>query len=168
MTGPWIKSDVVEVYAFRRSGARIDFLQLLRADGEHGGRLARTWQPMMGHIDGKESALHTAERELREEVGLTRENPAALGLWALNSVRPYYMHARNIIMLSPCFAAEVAPEWTPTLNEEHTDWRWVASDQVAEMFMWPGQIAAMNEIVSTIARPGWEGEPIVRVWSRAK
>jgi dATP pyrophosphohydrolase len=166
MAGPWLKSDVVEVYAFRDAGDGVEFLQLLRADGEHGGRLARTWQPMMGHIDGNETAVQTAERELREEVGLTRQDPAFLGLWALNSVRPYYMHARNIIMMSPCFAARVDAGWTPTLNEEHTAFRWVPASEVPARFMWPGQVAAAAEITATIARRGWEGEPIVRVWKR--
>lgn len=166
MNGPWIKSDVVDVYVFRRVASGLEFLQCLRAAGEHGGRLAETWQPLMGHVDGKETSVQTAERELREEVGLTRESKAYLGLWALNGVRPYYMHAREIMMLSACFAAEVAADWEPTLNEEHTAWRWIPLSEAGQKFMWPGQASAAREIAEYTARPGWEGEPIVRVWKR--
>lgn len=166
MSGPQIRSDVVDVYVFRRVATGVEFLQLLRADGEHGGRLAETWQPLMGHVDRGESAAQTAERELREEVGLTRENPAYLGLWALNGVRPFFMHARELIMLSPRFAAEVREGWEPVLNEEHTASRWIREDEVAKRFMWPGQAEAAGEITGYIARAGWEGEAIVRVWRR--
>ncbi len=42
------------------------------------------------------------------------------------------------------------PAWQPTLNHEHTAARWVPADQSEEWFMWPGQIAAIDEIVRSL------------------
>lgn len=164
MPGPSVRTDVVDVYVFRRTGGGLEFLQLLRADGEHGGRLARTWQPLMGHVDEGETADVTAWRELREEVGLVRTDPALRGLWALNQVHPFYIVARDQIVMSPRFAAEVDPAWAPTLNEEHTDWRWVTSSDASAAFMWPGQAMAIDEIERYIARDGWAGDAVSRLF----
>lgn len=146
---PRIRADLVDVYIFRRSPA-IEFLQLFRAP-EPGSALAQTWQPIMGHIEDGETAAACALRELKEEAGLAVGDPALLGVWALEGVHPFYIAGRDAIMLSPRFAAEAAPGWRPTLNEEHTDSRWVAD--VGASFMWPGQRAAIAELLEML-RPG--------------
>lgn len=150
--GPRLRTDVVDVYVFRRSApgdSAISFLQLLRA----GEPLAGTWHPVMGHIETGETAVDCAFRELGEELGLTPRDPALLGVWALEQVHPFYIAAIDTIVLSPRFAAEVSPGWLPTLNAEHSAHRWVLENEVATAFMWPGQIAACREVLA-IARPG--------------
>jgi dATP pyrophosphohydrolase len=143
--GPRVRTDVVDVYVFRAGERGVEFLQLLRASDP----LGQTWQPIMGHVEPGESAVQTALRELREEVGLEVASPQCLGLWALEQVHPFYIAAIDSIVMSPRFACEVGAGWTPRLNEEHTAWRWVSD---ARAFMWPGQKRCVEEILEEIVR----------------
>lgn len=173
-TGPIIRTDVVDVQVFRVFDApqhdldappaamriadtdpraarealiqRTEFLQLLRSDGS----LTNTWQPVMGHAHVGESAAACALRELEEEVAIRHSDKALLGLWALEQVHPFFLAHVDIIMFSPRFCARVATDWSPTLNHEHTDYRWVKAAEAARTFMWPGQIAAIQEIIDFI------------------
>lgn len=137
-----IRADIIDVYVFRRQ-PRVEFLQLLRA----GEPLAQTWQPVMGYIEAGETAVRCAERELYEELALARTG--MLGFWALQEVHPYFLPPDSI-MLSPRFATEVLPAWTPALNEEHTAYRWVPADGVDKAFLWPGQRSACREVLEVI------------------
>lgn len=180
--GPRLRSDIVDVYIFQRSssppaklaaaaasrprssmdsdaggsgagsltGENVYFLQLLRA----GAPLAGTWHPVMGHIEAGETAVECAKRELREEVGLIRESGDLLGLWALEQVHPFFIAELDAVVLSPRFAAEVPAGWAPTMDDEHTDFRWVSRRDVHAMFMWPGQKGAFGEIVECLLPEG--------------
>lgn len=163
---PRIRTDIVDVYVFRRwpadAAGRVDvyleFLQLFR----EGGRLSRTWQPVMGTIEAGETAHATAVRELWEEVGLKRSSGEILGMWALEQVSPFFLAQQDEIVLSPRFAVEVGPAWVPRLNEEHSAFRWIAGHQASRFFMWPGQLAAVKEVLDLL-RFGSEAEGILRV-----
>jgi dihydroneopterin triphosphate diphosphatase len=163
---PVIRTDIVDVYIFRRwpteTAGRIEpyaeFLQLYRASGS----VAGTWQPIMGRIEGKETALAAAIREIHEEVGLARGS-GLLGLWALEQVHPFFIAKEDAIVLSPRFAAEVAPAWEPRLNDEHSAHRWIAGHQAARYFMWPGQIGAVKEVLELMSRAGPEVNGLLRV-----
>lgn len=171
LSGPRLRSDVIDVYVVQQSprppaklaaskrptssmdsdtvgGAEpaVYLLQVLRA----GPPLANTWHPVMGHAERGETAVQCARRELDEELGLRRGDPALLGLYALEQVHPFFIAELDAIVLSPRFAVEVAPGWQPVLNDEHTDYRWVSSRDVAELFTWPGQIAACREITASL------------------
>lgn len=187
--GPIVRTDVVDVYVFRRAGDNdpeertrsrgaydndalrrsrpwVYFLQLLRS----GDPLKDTWHPVMGHIEAGERASSCARRELREELGLLvpgraeshEQGGVLLGLWALEQVHPFYIEAINTIVMSPRFAAEVGSDWTPRLNDEHSAFRWVREDEVSASFMWPGQRAACREVLELIVAGG-PGEEHVRL-----
>lgn len=144
--GPRVRTDIVDVYIFRRPvdhAGPAEFLQLFRASEP----LARTWHPIMGHVEPGETAVETAVRELREEVGLQLEGPEFQGLWALEQVHPFYIAEIDSIVMSPRFVARVGPQWEPRLNDEHTAHRWVTEPQ---SFMWPGQKRAIAEILREI------------------
>jgi 8-oxo-dGTP pyrophosphatase MutT (NUDIX family) len=163
---PHIRADIIDVYVFRRwpteSAGRIEpyaeFLQIYRADGS----VANTWQPVMGHIEKNETALAAAIRELSQEVGLSK-GPGLLGMWALEQVHPFFIAAEDAIVLSPRFAAEVAPAWEPRLNGEHSAHRWIAGHQAARYFMWPGQIGAIKEVLELVAKPGSVLDGVLRI-----
>ncbi|TVQ76057.1 MAG: NUDIX domain-containing protein [Phycisphaeraceae bacterium] len=154
--GPSVRTDIVDAYIFRRprdaSTARvIELLQLRRARAP----LADTWQPIMGHIEKNETAHQTILREIGEEVGLQPTDPAFLGAWALEQVHPFYLAALDCIVMSPRFAIEVAHDWEPRLNAEHTAHRWIGAPLHAglsalEFFLWPGQRGAVEELLSSI------------------
>jgi len=152
--GARMRADIVDVYVFRvpqNSAGAVEFLLLERAAEP----LAGTWHPLMGHVESGETAPRTAIRELREEVGLGAGDGALLGLWALEQVHPYYVPELDCIVLSPRFAARVTPFWEPTLNHEHSDYRWVTAlntdpDAALRQFLWPGQKNAVREILAEI------------------
>lgn len=185
--GPRIRADVVDVYVFQRSdrppaplftadrrrAPRMDsddapgfpakpavwFLQLLRA----GAPLADTWHPVMGHCESGETAPACMFREVREELGLAHDSPALRGAWALEQVHPFYIAEIDSIVMSPRFAAEVVPGWTPTLNDEHAGFRWVHARDVPAAFMWPGQQGACREILDYLLPDGSLMRDLVRV-----
>ena len=150
--GAKLRTDIVDVYVFRRPERDVlldnapQFLQMLRS----GPPLDNTWQPVMGHMEPWETAPQCALRELEEETGLARESDELLGFWALDQVHPFYIAELDSVVMSPRFAAEAAPGWEPRLNAEHSVVRWVTQGTLEESFMWPGQRAALREVVSEI------------------
>ena len=158
--GPAIRTDVLDVYIFRRVGAHaeVELLQLLRASEP----LAGTWQPVMGHIESGETATASMWRELGEETGLGAADARLLGAWGLEGVHPFLVARLDTIFMSPRFGLEVDPEWTPRLCAEHSDWRWVPLAEIEEHFMWPGQLASIRELVGRVLAPGSLCEP----WQR--
>ncbi len=168
--GVKMRSDVVDVYVFRavaggadvrqpvvveseQTGegpqvAGVEFLQLLRV----GAPLAGTWQPVMGHIEAGETAVEAAVREMDEELGLMPD-AGLVALWALEQVHPFYIAEIDSIVMSPRLVAQVAVEWTPRLNDEHSDARWVAWPEVWRRFMWPGRSLPAARSSSTCFGP---------------
>ncbi|MEC9373457.1 MAG: NUDIX domain-containing protein [Planctomycetota bacterium] len=160
--GPAIRSDIVDVYVFRAPDddpTAVEFLQVLR----NGPPLDHTWQPVMGHVEEGETAVHAAVREAAEEIGLRAGEPHWLAMWALEQVHPYYLADLDCIVMSPRFAVRVAPGFKPALNDEHADHRWVPIGGVPTHFMWPGQKAACREIIEELLRPGSLAERRLRI-----
>jgi len=163
-TGPRVRTDIVDVYVFARDERDPDavrLLQLRRSRAPYAG----TWHPVMGHVEPGESAADAARRELAEEIGLTRESGALLGMWQLEQVHPYFVASLDAIVLSPRFAASTLWSWTPELDNEHDAWRWVGPDRVRESFLWPGQRASVAELLEFMppAGPPCPSEPHRRV-----
>lgn len=156
--GPRVRTDIVDVYIFRRRAGSLEFLQLLRSSEP----LKDTWHPVMGHIEAGETAVACAMRELEEEVGLRPGGKALKGMWALEQVHPFFVAAINQIVMSPRFAAEVMPSWKPRVNDEHSKARWVKRGDVAKRFMWPGQVAACVEVAG-LMRAGALSREMLRI-----
>lgn len=152
---PSIRSDIVDLYIFRRAAdappapSAIELLQLLRA----GGLAAGAWHPVMGHIHEGETSIACVLREMREEVGLVPGDHNLLGLWGLEQIHPFFVPQWDAVVLSPRFCAEVAPAWQPTLNQEHSSFRWTAAADAHRTFLWPGQLAAVLEIMHMLGNP---------------
>ena len=150
MHGPQVRTDIVDVYVFRRprldaSASAVEFLQLRRT----GGAMPGTWQPVMGHVEAAERAMDAALRELTEETGL-RPGHGLAALWQLETVNTYFLATQDHVMLSPCFAAEALHDAELRLDETHDAHRWVQRDMVDRLFLWPGQRAAVDHIVRDI------------------
>lgn len=178
VSGPRIRSDVVDGYIFQRGRAaptpvhppasprqrRSTGMDSSEASPVEQGAppvyflqvlrvgppLADTWHPVMGHVETGETAVAAIRRELREELGLAMHDPALLGMWALEQVHPFFIAEIDAIVMSPRFAVEVAAGWSPSLNGEHAAFRWVDARDAHTTFMWPGQQSACREIVEKL------------------
>jgi dihydroneopterin triphosphate diphosphatase len=165
MPGPTIRSDIVEVYVFRRpqlpeqrGAIGVELLQLRRCKGP----VSNTWQPVMGHVEAGETAVQGALRELSEETGYGARNHL-LNVWQLESVNTFFMASLDAIVMAPGFAAEVSPEINPTLDDTHDAYRWIARDTADRAFLWPGQRRAVVEIIEDILPPDSPTAPILRL-----
>lgn len=145
---------IIDVYAFRRREAGAQFLMLKRAGA---GQLGGTWQAVHGKIEAGETATAAALRELAEETGLR-----PMRFWQLEHVNTFFDVARDAVYMCPGFAAEVAPDAVVTLNDEHVAHEWLSAAATAERMMWPGQRAALREIIDVILA-GHSAEPHLRI-----
>lgn len=123
-----------------------EFLQVLRARGKYMGE---TWQLVTGGIDEGETAWQAALRELKEETGLM-----AIEFYQVDVVNTFYLAKTDSISMSPMFCAIVATGAKVTLNDEHTDFRWVPRDEIESHIMWPGERAALRELCAEILDNG--------------
>ena len=161
-----IRADVIEVYPFARTpDSDTHFLQLLRAREP----MARTGHPAIGHCEQDAPALACAPRELREEIDHDVRHPRAprapraLGMWAMEQTYPYFIHHINAVVCSPRFAVEVPPDFVPTLNDEHTDARWIARTEIDARFLWPGQRMTARDILREIVDAETESAKRLRI-----
>lgn len=147
--GASVRADIVEIHVFRAHASHestLELLQLRRARDP----LRATWQPVLGHCEPDEGPNACALRELREEIGLDPDHSEFIGLWALEQVRPFYVHSLQAVVLGPRFAARVTHDWRPALNDEHDDWRWTPLDRIGALAVWPGQKDAAREIAGEL------------------
>jgi dihydroneopterin triphosphate diphosphatase len=93
------------------------------------------WHAIAGGVEPGEEWEEAARRELREQTGLDAETLEVLGefsytpeAWEDASGTPVEVHA---------FLVDVAPDWEPSLNDEHDDYRWCSRDDAAELLFWP-------------------------------
>jgi 8-oxo-dGTP pyrophosphatase MutT (NUDIX family) len=85
----------------------------------------RYWHLVAGGLESGETAVGAAARELWEETGL-RAEPRPQG-WS-------FVHDEIRVDV---FAVEAPAGWEPTLNEEHTEYRWAALDEALALLHWP-------------------------------
>ena len=146
--GPRIRTDLVEVYVFRRRSSGAEFLLLRRMRPPQQG----AWHPVLGHVMEGERAVVAALRELREETGLDAAGDSWRAIWQLEQVHPFFLADEDAIVMCPRFVVEAAGSWSPALNEEHDSFTWVAEHDIEQRVVWPGQRASCAEALSSIVR----------------
>ncbi len=154
-----IRTDLVEVFVFRRTAAGVELLQMRRRSAS---KIAPgAWQPVMGHLAAGERAFDGARREVEEETGL--HGAACLGWWQLEQVRPFFVAGANAVFLAPRFVVEADSSWEPVLNREHVAYRWVSLGEADAAFVWPGQREALREFARDVLEPGAPGAALLRL-----
>jgi dATP pyrophosphohydrolase len=119
-------------------GSGIEFLLMKRAQGKI---YAGQWRMVGGKVELGESHWMAARREFEEETRLSMRV-----FWTVPSVNQFYEYKTDTIYRIPVFAAELEPEAEPVLNDEHTEYRWVSGDHVADYVLWPEQQRLMGVI----------------------
>lgn len=143
---PRLDPCLIEVYVFRRRARGVEFLLLRRQAGES---LPGVWQPVTGTLRRRETAVHGALREVREETGVV-----ARRLWRIETVTAYFDPRRDAIRLVTLFAAEVAARAAVRLSREHSAHRFVSAREAARRFLWDSQRQGLLAVRSQVLRGG--------------
>ena len=107
-----------------------EFLVALRS-ADSGGY----WHAIAGTVEPGEDDREAAVRELREETQL--EAPELEEIGEFSYVRESWEDEPGLRVHVRAFLVDVEPDWEPTLNEEHVEYRWCAREDAAELLFWP-------------------------------
>ncbi len=133
-----IISNLVEVHIFRETENAIEFLLLKRAEDQI---YPAVWQMVSGKIKESEKAFETSLRELKEETNLT-----PLKMWIAPKVNSFYSSQTDSICLIPVFAVQVKKDSKVIISDEHSEYKWVTSDEAKRLLAWDGQRKAVDLI----------------------
>lgn len=126
------KKKLIDLYPYRIVEGLPEFLIFKRSKGKI---YENQWRMVGGKVEPDETYWQAALRELKEETGL---NPVTF--WAIPSVNQFYEPKSDTIHIIPAFAAEINRTDRITLDDEHSEYRWIDSKQVENFIQWPEQI----------------------------
>jgi len=92
------------------------------------------WHQIAGGVEDGETFAEAAVRELREETGLE-----AL-VEPLD--RPFGYETVHV----ESFIVHAQPDWEPTLDWEHDEYRWLPREEAAELLFWPEPAALLRSL----------------------
>jgi predicted aconitase with swiveling domain/8-oxo-dGTP pyrophosphatase MutT (NUDIX family) len=95
------------------------------------------WAGVSGGIEEGEGALEAARRETAEEVGMS-------GLKLMGSIDPLMVREEGIAWEVNAFLFEADRE--PTLDWEHTEYRWVDPWEIPSMRTVPGLVQVLRDL----------------------
>ena len=137
-----IISNLIEAHIFRIKNGELEFLLLKRSPEQYYPNL---WQMVSGKIKENETAYQSALREIKEETGLTPEK-----LWVAPTVNSFYSPDKDYISILPVFAARLSDNSTIKLSKEHTEYKWVDTEEVKQLLAWDGQRKSVDVIVDYV------------------
>ena len=97
------------------------------------------WNVVAGQIEDGESFADGAARELMEEASLAAPL-VDLDLTAVYDVEPRFRHLYapgEYKVTLAAYAAEAPAGWEPTLNHEHSEYRWCTLEEAVALLHWP-------------------------------
>ena len=137
----------MQVVIFAETERGLEFL-LLRRLASHGG----FWQSVTGSLEGRETHLDAAVREIREETGIIARPGDLIDLDLINTfeIAPQWLpryapgvtHNEEI-----CFALRVEKREVRIDLSEHDSCTWVDSDTALEMLHWVSSKRALIRLL---------------------
>ena len=129
-------NSLVDVYPYRVADDAIELLVCRRA---WQALYAGQWRMIGGKVKEGESFRQAALRELNEETGILPKR-----FWTIPSLNHFYDPKYDTIRLIPAFAAQLPLHSEIVLNEEHSEYRWIAVEEIEAYIEWPEQIRLMK------------------------
>jgi 8-oxo-dGTP pyrophosphatase MutT (NUDIX family) len=137
----------VAVFVTRKAGSEV---LIVHRSPEQGGY----WHVVAGGVEPGETAVEAAERELREETGLSAK--PVIGVKVVEYVylvteepadrRNQYDPAVAEVDVT-CFHVTSPDEWEPRLDWEHDDHRWCTPDEAFALLRWPATAQALRTLL---------------------
>lgn len=122
-----IVSKIVEVFIYRLSEGRREYLLLKRSEDEiHSG----IWSICGGTMEQGEKAYEAASREMKEETGLI-----PLRLFKADTVNIFYEDLDDRVHIVPVFLAE-ADKCQVELSHEHSEFVWTDLITACRLLHW--------------------------------
>ena len=104
------------------------------------------WQVVTGGIQGSETALEAALREILEETGLLPER-----LWVLPYVGSFFDAMRDEVHMIPSFGC-IATTSDICLSEEHCECGWYSVEKALELLAMPSHREGTEVFLRAILR----------------
>jgi len=144
------RPDLVACWLYRLGRAgRVEILLIRRAPAR---MYAGLWQCVTGKLEGGETILDGALREVAEETGLGRADLEDL----MDTDIVNWFHAGDLdtLLCEAVFAARVRDESAITLSDEHDDLRWLSPEEAKALVVWPAYERAIDFVGWVLANPG--------------
>lgn len=132
-----IKSFTIAAYICRIESGNARFLIMKRQTSY----LSNTWQMVSGKIENGEKAWEAALREIREETGLKPDR-----FYSAEEVELFYEVSQNCINIVPVFVGFIDSNQSVKLSPEHSEYKWVSSDESASLLIFEHQTQTMRKI----------------------
>ncbi len=127
---PEFISNTIQVHIAAKVNDGFKFLVLKRASNL--SVYPDLWQVITGTIEGNDTALQTALREIDEETGLK-----PIKLWTVPYVAVFFDANKDQIHASPVFGALVEYQDNIRLSDEHQEYLWLDYKECVEKLELP-------------------------------
>lgn len=136
-------SRLIDVYPYQKDDTNNLSLLILKRSTDV--RYARQWRMVGGKTEENEKLYDAALRELQEETGVS-----PLLFWSIPSVNQFYDHETDSVHQIPAFGAEIAPDADITLNHEHSEHKWISTEEIDDYILWPEQRRLMKLLAKIV------------------
>jgi dATP pyrophosphohydrolase len=127
---------LIDVYPYKMKGGQPLFLIFKRSSEKIYGN---QWRMVGGKVKEGESSWEGALRELKEETGLS-----PVKFWTIPSVNQFYEPKSDTVHSIPAFAAELTGNEKITLDDEHSEYKWIGIEGLEPYIRWPEQRRLMK------------------------